>query len=167
MSVLRWTTGRFEERRLGTPRLDAEVLIAAALGLPRLQLYVQFDRPLAAPELARIREAVRRRQAGESVAYIVGKKEFFGLDFDVDARVLVPRPDTETLVDEALGRLRPRLPADAAAQDDAPAAAGDAATDTTGGDERGGDDGETAATAEEAPEGAPPPGRAVAARAAP
>jgi release factor glutamine methyltransferase len=110
MSVLRWTTGRFEERRLGTPRLDAEVLIAAALGLPRLQLYVQFDRPLAAPELARIREAVQRRQAGESVAYIVGKKEFFGLDFAVDARVLVPRPDTETLVDEALGRLRPRRP---------------------------------------------------------
>jgi len=108
MSVLRWTTGRFEERRLGTPRLDAEVLIAAALGLPRLQLYVQFDRPLAPLELAKIREAVQRRQAGESVAYIVGKKEFFGLDFAVDARVLVPRPDTETLVDEALGRLRPR-----------------------------------------------------------
>ena len=110
MSVLRWTTGRFEERRLGTPRLDAEVLIAAALGLPRLQLYVQFDRPLAPLELAKIREAVQRRQAGESVAYIVGKKEFFGLEFSVDARVLVPRPDTETLVDEALGRLRPRPP---------------------------------------------------------
>jgi len=110
MSVLRWTTGRFEERRLGTPRLDAEVLIAAALGIPRLQLYVQFDRPLAPLELAKIREAVQRRQAGESVAYIVGKKEFFGLDFAVDARVLVPRPDTETLVDEALGRLRPRPP---------------------------------------------------------
>ena len=110
MSVLRWTTGRFEERGLGTPRLDAEVLIAAALDLPRLQLYVQFDRPLAAPELAKIREAVQRRQGGESVAYIVGKKEFFGLDFAVDTRVLVPRPDTETLVDEALGRLRPGLP---------------------------------------------------------
>jgi len=125
MSVLRWTTGRFEERRLGTPRLDAEVLIAAALGLPRLQLYVQFDRPLAAGELAKIREAVQRRQAGESVAYIVGKKEFFGLDFTVDARVLVPRPDTETLVDAALGRLRPRRPepaevadADGASPDD-------------------------------------------------
>jgi release factor glutamine methyltransferase len=110
MSVLRWTTGRFEERRLATPRLDAEVLIAAALGLPRLQLYVQFDRPLAPAELTKIREAVQRRQAGESVAYIVGKKEFFGLDFAVDARVLVPRPDTETLVDEAVGRLRPPRP---------------------------------------------------------
>ncbi|HEY4185897.1 MAG TPA: peptide chain release factor N(5)-glutamine methyltransferase [Polyangia bacterium] len=107
MSVLRWTTGRFEERGIGTPRLDAEILIAAALGLPRLQLYVQFDRPLSADELAAIRASVQRRQGGESVAYIVGKKEFFGLDFAVDARVLVPRPDTETLVDEALVRLRP------------------------------------------------------------
>ena len=105
MSVLRWTTGRFEERGLPTPRLDAEVLIASALGLPRLQLYVQFDRPLGPEELGSIREAVKRRQAGQSVAYVVGHKEFFGLDFAVDPRVLVPRPDTETLVDEALARL--------------------------------------------------------------
>jgi release factor glutamine methyltransferase len=103
--VLLWTTSRFEERGLATPRLDAEVLTAHALGLPRLQLYVQFDRPLLPPELATIRELVKRRQAGESVAYAVGKKEFYGLDFDVDGRVLVPRPDTETLVDEALDRV--------------------------------------------------------------
>ena len=113
LEVLRWTTGRFEERALDTPRLDAEVMIAAALGLRRVQLYVQFDRPLDATELGVIREHVRRRQAGESVAYIVGRKEFFGLDFAVDRRVLVPRPDTETLVDEALARLRAR-PSDAA-----------------------------------------------------
>lgn len=112
MSVLRWTTGRFEERGLATPRLDAEILIAAALGVPRLQLYVQFDRPLTAEELRAIRELVQRRQAGASVAYIVGKKEFFGLEFAVDARVLVPRPDTETLVDEALARLQSRPPDD-------------------------------------------------------
>ena len=103
--VLLWTTSRFEERGLPTPRLDAEILAAHALGVPRLQLYVQFDRPLAAPELAAIRELVKRRQAGESVAYVVGKKEFWGLEFAVDARVLVPRPDTETLVDEALERI--------------------------------------------------------------
>jgi release factor glutamine methyltransferase len=103
--VLLWTTSRFEERGLATPRLDAEVLTAHALGLPRLQLYVQFDRPLLPPELATIRELVKRRQAGESVAYAVGKKEFYGLDFEVDGRVLVPRPDTETLVDEALDRV--------------------------------------------------------------
>src|SRR5262249_7202381 len=87
-----------------TPRLDAELLTAHALGLPRLQLYVQFERPLTQPELAAIRELVKRRQAGESVAYVLGKKEFFGLELTVDARVLVPRPDTETLVDEALER---------------------------------------------------------------
>jgi release factor glutamine methyltransferase len=105
MDVLRWTTSRFEERGLPTPRLDAEILTAHALGIPRVQLYVQFDRPLQPPELAAIRELVKRRQAGESVAYAVGKKEFWGLDFAVDARVLVPRPDTETLVDEALARI--------------------------------------------------------------
>jgi release factor glutamine methyltransferase len=105
MDVLRWTTSRFEERGIPTPRLDAEILVAHALSVPRLQLYVQFDRPLLPPELAAIRELVKRRQAGESVAYVVGKKEFFGLDFEVDARVLVPRPDTETLVDEALERI--------------------------------------------------------------
>ncbi|MES1171834.1 MAG: HemK/PrmC family methyltransferase [Bacteroidota bacterium] len=108
LEVLRWTTGRFQERALATPRLDAEVLIAAALGLPRVQLYVQFERPLEVAELAVIREHVRRRQAGESVAYVVGHKEFFGLEFAVDSRVLVPRPDTETLVDEALARWRAR-----------------------------------------------------------
>jgi release factor glutamine methyltransferase len=106
--VLRWTTARFEERGLATPRLDAEILIAAALGLPRIQLYVQFERPLETHELGVIREHVRRRQDGHPVAYIVGHKEFFGLDFAVDDRVLVPRPDTETLVDEALARLRER-----------------------------------------------------------
>jgi release factor glutamine methyltransferase len=105
MDVLRWMTSRFEERRLASPRLDAELLTAHTLATSRVQLYVQFDRPLTAPELAALRELVKRRQAGESVAYIVGKKEFFGLELMVDARVLVPRPDTETLVDEALARL--------------------------------------------------------------
>jgi release factor glutamine methyltransferase len=109
LEVLRWTTGRFEERGLATPRLDAEILIAAALRLSRVQLYVQFERPLAAAELGAIREHVRRRQSGESVAYVVGHKEFFGLEFAVDHRVLVPRPDTETLVDEALARVRERF----------------------------------------------------------
>ena len=104
--MIRWTTSRFEERRLETPRLDAELLAAHALGLGRVQLYVQHDRPLLPDELAALRELVKRRQGGESVAYIVGRKEFFGLPFAVDARVLVPRPDTETLVDEALSYLR-------------------------------------------------------------
>src|SRR3954470_6381438 len=107
LDVVKWTTARFGEpgRAIETPRLDAEILAAHALGMSRVQLYVQYDRPLDAAELAGMRELVKRRQAGESVAYIVGKKEFFGIELAVDARVLVPRPDTETLVDEVLARL--------------------------------------------------------------
>ena len=105
LEIVRWTTTRFSQRGLASPRLDAEILAAHALGISRVQLYVQYDRPLETAELAGMRELVRRRQAGESVAYIIGKKEFFGIDLAVDARVLVPRPDTETLVDEALARL--------------------------------------------------------------
>lgn len=105
LEVIKWTTARFTERRLDTPRLDAEILVAHALGLSRVQLYVQHDRPLLPAELAAIRELIKRRQAGESVAYVVGKKEFWGLELAVDARVLVPRPDTETLVEEGRERL--------------------------------------------------------------
>jgi release factor glutamine methyltransferase len=105
LEVIRWTAARFTERGLASPRLDAEILVAHALALPRVQLYVQFDRPLTQAELADIRALIKRRQAGESVAYLVGKKEFWGIDFAVDARVLVPRPDTETLIEEARERL--------------------------------------------------------------
>jgi release factor glutamine methyltransferase len=105
LEVVKWTTARFTERALGTPRLDAELLVAHVLALPRVQLYVQFERVLAPEELAALRELIKRRQAGESVAYLTGRKEFWKFEFAVDARVLVPRPDTETLVEEALARL--------------------------------------------------------------
>jgi release factor glutamine methyltransferase len=130
MDVLRWMTSRFAERGSTTPRLDAEVLAGHALGVTRVQLYVQYDRPLVAAELEALRELVKRRQGGESVAYITGKKEFWGLELGVDARVLVPRPDTETLVDEALARLAARRPAAGAegAQESEGAGEGAAAT---------------------------------------
>ena len=102
LEVLRWTATRFEERGISSPRLDAELLAAHAFGLSRVQLYTQFDRPLQAPELAAFRELVRRRQAGEPVAYLIGRKEFWSLDLAVDGRVLVPRPETEAAVEEAL-----------------------------------------------------------------
>ena len=105
IDVVRWTTARFTERALASPRLDAELLIGHVLGLVRVQLYVQFERVLTPEELASLRELIKRRQAGESVAYLVGHKEFWKFDFAVDARVLVPRPDTETLVEEAIARL--------------------------------------------------------------
>jgi release factor glutamine methyltransferase len=102
LEVLVWTTARFGERGVASPRLDAELLAAHALGLSRVQLYTQFDRPLEAPELASLRELVKRRQAGEPVAYITGRKEFWSLDLGVDGRVLIPRPDTETAVEETV-----------------------------------------------------------------
>jgi release factor glutamine methyltransferase len=73
-----------------------------------VHLYTQFDRPLLPPELAALRELVKRRQAGEPVAYLTGHKEFWSLDLLVDARVLIPRPDTETAIEEALARLDAR-----------------------------------------------------------
>jgi release factor glutamine methyltransferase len=107
MKVLGWTQGRFAERGLSTPRLDAEVLLAHVLGRDRVGLYTHFDQPLAGEELARFRELIKRRLGGESVAYLVGHREFRSLDLAVDARVLVPRPDTETLVEAALALLPP------------------------------------------------------------
>ena len=87
-------------------RLDAELLAAQAFGRTRVELYTHFDQPLGDPELAAYRGLVQRRMAGESVAYILGRKEFWSLDLEVDARVLVPRPDTETLVEQALELLK-------------------------------------------------------------
>jgi len=106
LEVLQWTTARFTERGVSSPRLDGELLAAHALGLSRVQLYTQFDRPLDAAELAALRALVKRRQSGEPVAYITGRKEFWSLDLAVDARVLIPRPDSETAVEEALARVR-------------------------------------------------------------
>ena len=105
LAVLNWTEQRFTERGLGTPRLDAQLLLAHVLQKDRVYLYTHFDQPLAPDELAAFRGLIQRRLAGESVAYLLGKKEFRSLELTVDARVLVPRPDTETLVDVALALL--------------------------------------------------------------
>jgi release factor glutamine methyltransferase len=106
LEVLRWTIGRFERHGTASARLDAELLAAQAFGRTRVELYTHFDQPLGDPELAAYRTLVQRRMAGESVAYILGRKEFWSLDLEVDARVLVPRPDTETLVEQALEWLK-------------------------------------------------------------
>jgi release factor glutamine methyltransferase len=106
LDVLAWTQKRFAERGLPSPRLDAEVLLAHALSTTRVALYTAFDKPLEEGELAAYRELIRRRLAGEPVAYVVGEQEFWSLPLLVDPRVLVPRRDTETLVEVAL-RLAP------------------------------------------------------------
>lgn len=103
--VLSWTTGFFERKSIESARLDAELLIADALAVQRMQLYLDIDKPLAPEELASIRARVERRGAYEPVAYILGTKGFWSLDLDVDRRVLVPRPETERLVELALAAL--------------------------------------------------------------
>ena len=102
--VLQWATEDFRARGIESPRLDAEVLLAFAIGATRVQLVVDRDRALGEDALARFRELVRRRRTHEPVAYLVGAREFYGRSFRVDRRVLVPRPDSETLVDVALRR---------------------------------------------------------------
>lgn len=105
-SVLAWTTERFGRARFEVPRLDAEVLLSHALRVPRIQLYLDHDRPLENKVLGEFRELVQRRLNGEPVAYLTGHKEFWSLDLRVDPRALVPRPETEALVEEALECLR-------------------------------------------------------------
>jgi len=92
----------FRKVGLDSPRLDAEVLLAFALGIPRIELYTGFDRPLSPDEISTCRELVRRRADRVPVAYITGTKEFHSLSFAVDERVLIPRPETEHLVDAAV-----------------------------------------------------------------
>jgi len=101
LAVLDWTTKRFSEAGISSARLEAQVLLAHVLGCSRTQLYTGFDKPLAEAELAGYRELIKRRLAGEPVAYLVSEHEFWGLPFHVDANVLVPRPDTETVVEVA------------------------------------------------------------------
>src|SRR5262249_39431210 len=101
-----WAAEDFRARGLDTPRLDAELLLGHALSCTRVQLVIDGGRLLEPAELGRFRDLVRRRRAREPVAYLVGVREFYGRTFRVDKRVLVPRPDTETLVEEALERTR-------------------------------------------------------------
>ena len=107
--LLEWTTGRFKERGIDSPRLEAEILLACALGIRRIDLYVRHDQIVDDAGRARFRDMVRRRQEGCPTAHIVGKKEFYSLDFAVSPATLIPRPDTELLVDEALRLAKPLM----------------------------------------------------------
>ncbi|MBI3724691.1 peptide chain release factor N(5)-glutamine methyltransferase [bacterium] len=100
-SVLKLATGWLEEKGVDSPRLDAELLLAHTLKLKRLDLYLDHDKPLREDELAPFRALLRRRAAREPVAYILGEREFYGLSFEVTRDVLVPRPETEQLVEIA------------------------------------------------------------------
>lgn len=100
--VLSKTIQFFKDKKFETPRLDAELLIAHALKIPRIQLYVKFDSPLTEAEVNLCREYVKRRTAGEPIAYIIEEKGFYGHLFKVKPGVLIPRPETEMIVDDVL-----------------------------------------------------------------
>lgn len=104
--ILKWTEQYFKDKGIESPRLDAEVLLAHVLEKQRIYLYVHFDEPLQPGELAAYREMIKKRVLRVPVAQILGEKEFMGLTFKVTADTLVPRPDTEILVQAAVDRLR-------------------------------------------------------------
>jgi release factor glutamine methyltransferase len=104
-SLLTWAKGWLEKKGVETARLDAELLLAHALSVPRIKLYAEFDKPLEPAELARFKELLLRRADREPVAYVLGVREFYGRPFAVDKRVFIPRPETELLVQAALQHL--------------------------------------------------------------
>lgn len=104
--MLRWTTGYLQDKGFHNARLNAELLLAGTLGLKRLDLYLQFDRPLRDTEVAEFRQRLLRRACREPLQYIEGEAAFRGLTLRVDRRVLIPRPETELLVGEVLGWAR-------------------------------------------------------------
>jgi release factor glutamine methyltransferase len=103
--MLAWITRDLAALGISSPRLEAELLLSHALGCDRVRLYMDMQRPLDQAELAAIRALVVRRRRREPVAYILGRREFYKREFDVDPAVLVPRPETEVLVDRALDAL--------------------------------------------------------------
>jgi release factor glutamine methyltransferase len=106
LEVINKTTPYFEKQGVESPRLTIELLLAHLLGKKRLQLYLEFERELDEATLEALRGMVKRRVAGEPLQYITGEAEFCGLKLLVDKRVLIPRPETELLVEAVLGRMR-------------------------------------------------------------
>lgn len=104
--LLKWTTDYFQSHNIESPRMGAELLLSHCLNVPRLNLYLQYDKPLLSEELSLYKSMIKRRIAREPVAYITGSKGFWTLDLSVSKSVLVPRPDTECLVEAALEILK-------------------------------------------------------------
>lgn len=102
LKILQWATPYFQSRDIDSPRLTAEVLLSYVLGMERIALYARFDQPLSDEELSCLKSLIRRRINREPVAYVIGRKEFMGIDLAVTPDVLIPRPETEFLVGAAL-----------------------------------------------------------------
>ncbi|HET7536615.1 MAG TPA: peptide chain release factor N(5)-glutamine methyltransferase [Candidatus Didemnitutus sp.] len=105
LEIIKRSTDFLEKHGVENPRLNAELLVGHSLGLKRMQLYLQFERPLTEPELAKIRPLVKRRSEREPLQYVVGTTEFSGLTLKVDRRALIPRPETEYLIELLTQRL--------------------------------------------------------------
>ena len=101
--ILQWTEQYFQSKGMDTPRLDGEVLLSHVLGKDRIYLYTHYDQPLIQDELDAFRPLVQQRAKEHCVAAIIGEKDFMGLTFKVNDKVLIPRPDTETLIEHVLG----------------------------------------------------------------
>lgn len=106
LHLMRWSAAYLEARSVPEPRLDAEHLLAHALEMGRLELYLHFDRPLTGEELARFKPLLLRRAGREPLQYITGRAAFRELELRVDERALIPRPETEELVEAILTRVR-------------------------------------------------------------
>lgn len=136
--ILKWTEQYFKDKGIESPRLDAEVLLAHVLEKQRIYLYVHFDEPLQPAELAAYREMIKQRVLRVPVAQILGEKEFMGLTFKVTADTLVPRPDTEILVQAAVERLK-AMKGEAKAPEDEALADGEEASSAADRDEAAAD----------------------------
>jgi release factor glutamine methyltransferase len=110
LSLLQWGSDYLKEKGFDEPRLTVDLLLAHVLNLPRLNLYLQFDRPLTADELSRFKTLFKRRLSREPLQYIVGETDFMGLRVRVTRDVLVPRPETELLAERAIEALKKRAP---------------------------------------------------------
>ena len=100
--ILEWTTSYFTRKAIDSPRLSAELLLAHVLAVPRIRLYTDYERVLRDEQLAVMRALVQRAAEEEPIAYLTGKAHFFNLEFEITRDVLIPRPDTETLVENVL-----------------------------------------------------------------
>jgi len=114
LELINWGTGYLAEKHIDDARLTIELLLSHVLHFERIQLYTKFDQPLTESELAHFKELLKRRLLHEPLQYILGGTEFMGLKFSVDRRVLIPRPETELLVEKAVDLLKQTAAVDSA-----------------------------------------------------